>query len=152
MILKTTDLFLVEHPRQSAGEAHICSLPSMPPGGIASTFKFSMETTIWPSAVCRWCSTIATAQSLAGKISRSYSPISMQLAIHSIPGRKGARESKHLQVPWSPDLQQSKKDFGSPLYRHFYNNSSSETLRQLYLELNSDSPAPRPHLEYAAQL
>ena len=32
------------------------------------------------------------------------------------------------------------------LYRHFYNNSSSETLWQLYLSL------VRPHLEYAAQL
>ena len=32
------------------------------------------------------------------------------------------------------------------LYRHFYNNSSSETLRQLYLSL------VRPHLEYAVQL
>ena len=32
------------------------------------------------------------------------------------------------------------------LYRHFYNHSSSESLRQLYLSL------VRPHLEYAAQL
>ena len=32
------------------------------------------------------------------------------------------------------------------LYRHFYNYSSSDTLKQLYLSL------ARPHLEYAAQL